>query len=167
MSQNAWTGAIVAVVVIVGGVWWFTSQPVEAPVVDTTTTSEETNTTPATYADTRTQVGVEVDVNTAPLSATVTFNGDAFSPSTVTIAKGGKVTFTSTGGNMWVASDLHPQHTIYSNTTRQQHCPDTAGGAFDQCMPGANFIFTFTKTGTWNYHDHTNANLGGKVVVVD
>jgi plastocyanin len=99
------------------------------------------------------------------MSATVTYNGDSFSPKTVTIAKGGKVTFTSTGGNMWVAADEHPTHTEYAGTSRQQHCPDTAGTAFDQCGPGTSYSFTFSKAGTWDYHDHLNSNLEGTVIV--
>ncbi len=165
MSQNAWVGLIVAVVIIGGGAWWFTSQSAQSPVVDNSTTqSGDTN----EASDTDTQVGVDVNVNTAPMSATITYNGDSFSPSSVTIKKGGTVKWVNTsGGSMWVASAQHPSHTVYSGTARESHCPDTSGTAFDQCAGGGDYSFTFNKVGSWNYHDHINANLFGKVVVVD
>ncbi len=161
MSQNAWIGVIVGVLIIGGGVWWFTSQQAAAPVVvDNSMTLGDTNT--QTTPDT--QAGVEVNVST-PKTVTVTFNGDAFSPKTVTINKGDTVKWVSTGGNMWVASAQHPDHVVYSGTTRSQHCPDTSGTAFDQCAPGTSYSFTFNKTGTWNYHDHLNAQLFGTIIV--
>ena len=106
------------------------------------------------------------------MTAAVTYNGDNFSPSTVTIAEGGTVTFTDTdtGPNpqMWVASDPHPIHNGYDGTSLQQHCaPGYTGAApFDECSSGTSFTFTFTKVGSWGYHDHLNESLGGTVVVV-
>jgi len=102
------------------------------------------------------------------MSATITFNGDAFSPSNVTIAQGGTITFTSTGGPMWIASDPHPIHNGYDGTTQQQHCAAgyTGPKPFDQCSQGTSFSFTFSKVGSWGYHDHLNAGLGGTVTVV-
>lgn len=171
MSQNAWIGAIVAVVVIVGGVWWFTSQPVKAPVVDNSTTeTEDTNIMGTTPSDSNpgTQVGVDISVSTAPMSATITYNGDSFSPQEVTIKRGGTVTWKNTsGGSMWVASAQHPTHGVYGGTSRTEHCPNPTGIAFDQCVGGGDYSFTFDKVGAWNYHDHINSNLFGKVNVVE
>ena len=150
--MKALLGIIVAVIVIGGGYWYWQSTQAPAMMTDTAETSQQPSTSDTTGA-------------AAPMIATVTFNGDAFSPSTVSIAKGGTVTFTSTGGNMWVASNAHPQHTGYSGTTRTQHCPDTSGTVFDQCAPGTSFSMTFQKAGTWGYHDHLNASLGGTVLV--
>lgn len=105
----------------------------------------------------------------APMSATVTYSASGFSPSEVTIKKGGVVTWTnSSGGEMWVASAQHPSHTVYAGTSREAHCPDTAGTAFDQCSGSTgNYSFTFQKVGTWNYHDHLSAQKFGKVTVVE
>lgn len=104
---------------------------------------------------------------TASMTATITYNGDSFSPQEVTIAKGGTVTWVnSSGGKMWVASAQHPSHTVYAGTSRQEHCPDTSGAAFDQCAgETGNYSFIFQKAGTWGYHDHLNSNLFGKVIV--
>ena len=104
----------------------------------------------------------------APMDATIPYNGDSFSPKEVLIRKGGTVTWvTASGGQMWVASAQHPSHTVYSGTSRQEHCPDTSGTAFDQCAGGNNYTFTFDKVGTWNYHDHLNATAFGSVTVVE
>lgn len=102
----------------------------------------------------------------APLSAAVVYGPNGFSPSTVTIAKGGAVTFKNEGaGKMWVAADLHPTHEEYDGTSKNQHCPDTVGTAFDQCSVGASYSFMFGKTGTWHYHNHVNASDTGTVIV--
>jgi plastocyanin len=94
------------------------------------------------------------------------YNAQGFSPATVTIAKGGTVTWVNqSGAGMWVASDQHPSHTGYAGTSRQQHCPDTSGTAFDQCAPGDKYSFTFSKTGTWGFHNHVNATANGTVIV--
>jgi len=104
----------------------------------------------------------------APLSATVSYNGSGFSPATVTIKKGGMVSWSNTGGaSMWVASAQHPTHMGYDGTNLEEHCPDNSGASFDQCKSGNSFSFIFNKTGTWRYHDHMNASAFGSVVVVE
>lgn len=173
--KNAWIWIVVAVIVLGGGIWYWQSTqtgavsddgtPAAADVVDDSGTGA-TQTPGSGTTGTGVTVGATVGATTgAPMTATVTFNGDAFSPSTVTIAKGGTVTFTSTGGDMWVASNPHPAHSGYSGTTVQQHCPDTTGTAFDQCAPGTSYSMTFQKVGTWGYHDHLNHGLTGTVIV--
>ena len=104
----------------------------------------------------------------APMMATVSYNGSAFSPDTVTIAKGGTVTFTDTAGaTMWVASGMHPAHSGYDSTTLSAHCAAGYAGAapFDQCEAGASYSFTFDKVGSWGYHDHKNSSAFGKIIV--
>lgn len=104
-----------------------------------------------------------------PMTATITYSGTSFSPSEVTVKKGGSVTWkNASGAKMWVASAQHPSHTVYAGTARQEHCPDTAGTAFDQCAgESGDYVFSFQKVGTWNYHDHLNATAFGKVIVVE
>jgi plastocyanin len=97
-------------------------------------------------------------------SVTVTYTDGGFSPATVTIAKGGKVDFVNNSSRgFWPASDPHPQHTGYPEAGTCK------GHAFDPCgavAPGATWSFTFTTSGTWEYHNHMSARHGGKVVVV-
>lgn len=68
---------------------------------------------------------------------------------------------------MWVASAMHPAHTGYDDTSKDQHCADGYAGAapFDQCGSGASYSFTFAKSGTWGYHDHRNASAHGTIIV--
>jgi len=159
MQKILWV--VVAIIVIVGGYWWW--QGTQAPA--------ESNAADATAGDT-------ADVTTAPMpvigsttqetivAPTVTYDGKTFSPSAVTIKKGGTVTWKNTSsGKMWVASAQHPTHTVYSGTSRSEHCPDTSNTTFDQCEGGGDYSFTFDKVGTWNYHDHINAGVFGKVIV--
>lgn len=163
MSQNGWIAVIVGILIIAAGAWWFTSANPSAGVGEAMIPAQQDTT-----SDTGAQVGVDVNVNTAPMTATVTYNGSTFSPQEVTIKKGGTVTWKNTsGGSMWVASAQHPAHTVYSGTSRTEHCPDTSGTAFDQCVGGGDYSFTFSKAGTWGYHDHLNPSAFGKIVVVE
>lgn len=97
---------------------------------------------------------------------TVTYSTSGFLPRTVTIEPGTTVTFVNeNGGNMWVASDEHPTHTEYAGTSLSQHCPDPDNSAFDQCVAGAQYSFTFTREGTWEYHNHRAPQHEGTVIV--
>lgn len=100
---------------------------------------------------------------------TITYTSSGFYPKTVTIKKGEIVEWVNnTSGQMWVASAVHPSHSVYSGTTLSQHCPDTANVSFDECSgsgPRGTWSFIFEKTGTWSYHDHLNASNGGSVIV--
>jgi len=85
----------------------------------------------------------------------VTYTGNGFAPNPVTVRVGAIVTFVneSTGG-MWVASDVHPTHQILPG--------------FDQLtsvQKGGMYEYTFDKVGTWRYHNHTNPQDAGSVVV--
>lgn len=130
------------------------------------TTSGTTESNEGTPTGTTLSVGGEVTTG-APMTASVTYTGTAYTPSTVTIKKGGTVTFTSATPNMWVASAQHPTHSAYSGTSRAEHCAASYSGAapFDQCTQGSSFSFKFDKTGTFPYHDHVNASVFGKVIV--
>ena len=165
--QNIWVWVVVAIIVVGGGYWWWQSSQTPAMSDDGTPTAVDAigdaNTQPSDSTSATPSTGAG---STAPMTATVTYNGSSFSPSEVTIKKGGTVTFTSTG-DMWVASGPHPAHSGYSGTNKNQHCPDTSKTAFDQCAPGSSYSFTFQKAGTWPYHDHLNAGVFGKIIVVE
>ncbi len=98
----------------------------------------------------------------------ITHANGSFSPNTVTIKKGTRVTFVnSEGAAMWVASDLHPTHTDFDGTNKSEHCAAgyTGPAPFDQCSSGDNFSFTFDKAGTWAYHNHLRASEIGTIIV--
>ncbi len=165
MKKLTW---LIIVVIVVGGVyWWMQGSPVSAP-VENVPTVPANSITPEPAAPT-----ADANATGAAMTATVSYNGTAFTPAEVTIKKGGTVTFTSTstststGADMWVATAQHPEHTGYAGTTRTEHCPDAAGVAFDQCIKGSAYTFTFEKTGTWPYHNHMKLGAYGKVIVVE
>lgn len=103
----------------------------------------------------------------APAFTTVIYTAQGFSPEIVTIRVGDTVRFTNQSSNeMWVASANHPTHTQYDGTTREMHCPD--GGSFDQCArsgTGTTWAYTFTKAGTFQYHNHAASGDTGTVMV--
>ncbi len=88
----------------------------------------------------------------------VVYTSNGFTPQTVTIKKGDTVTFENkTGKSASVASNNHPTHLLYPEF--DQYKTDQRGKD--------EFKFTFTKVGTWGYHDHLNAGMGGTVVVTE
>jgi plastocyanin len=153
MKTSSIVAVVVAVMVIAGAVWWLMSQPAATPQANTQA--------PAAVADNTTP--------SAPMSATVTYGPNGFSPSTVTVAKGGTVTWVTAPGadEMWVASNPHPIHNAYDGTTLSQHCAAGYSGPapLDQCSAGTSFSFTFNQVGTWGYHNHGNHSDTGTVVV--
>ncbi|MDP2789851.1 MAG: cupredoxin domain-containing protein [bacterium] len=96
---------------------------------------------------------VAANVNTnAAIAVSITSSG--FSPNTVTVKAGTVVTWTnSSGGDIRVASDPHPTHT------------DLPGLDSSTLGNGDSYSFTFTKVGTWGYHDHLDPILKGSVTV--
>lgn len=88
-------------------------------------------------------------------SALVTYSDRGFSPEIVEIAVGGTVTFKNEATrDLWVASNDHPAHLLYPEFDAKK------GYA-----PGSEYRFTFEKAGTWKYHDHLKASLGGTIIV--
>lgn len=92
---------------------------------------------------------------TAPLSATVSITSSGFLPATVTIGVGGTVTWKNDDlARHQPASDPHPAHTGLAGF-------DAVGGLGQ----GETYQYTFTRTGTFPYHDH-NFTLRQATVVV-
>ncbi len=88
----------------------------------------------------------------------VTYDPKGFSPTTLTVKKGTAVKFVNkSGSTMSVASNPHPTHTDYPG--------------FDQFKSDARgkdeYSFTFTKVGSWGFHNHAKPSDGGTVVVTE
>lgn len=143
MNRSVIIGIIVAVVVIGGIAYWYSTQ-------------NQSYTPPAATQTTQ-------PTPTAPSTATVTYTDSGFSPSSVTISKGGTVIFKNTASDdVWVASNPHPIHTGYPTTG------GCVGSTFDSCKnitPGSSWSFTFDFVGSWGYHNHLNPVEGGTVIV--
>ncbi|KKQ36019.1 MAG: Plastocyanin [Candidatus Nomurabacteria bacterium GW2011_GWB1_37_5] len=86
---------------------------------------------------------------------TVIYTSTGFSPETFEAVIGTKVKFENQSDRtFWVASDPHPIHT------------DLPG--FDAGRPIQRFEsyeFTFNKTGTFRYHDHSRPSYGGTIII--
>jgi plastocyanin len=91
----------------------------------------------------------------AGANATIRYTNSGFDPADLVVARGTTVTFVNeSSGQMWVASNDHPTHSILPG--------------FDQLVgvaTGANYEFTFDQEGTWGFHNHLSANHTGRIVV--
>jgi plastocyanin len=92
----------------------------------------------------------------APSAAvTISMTDTGFSPARVTVTAGTTVTFVNDGqAQHWPASDVHPTHDILPEF-------DSKRGV----ATGGTYAHTFTKAGTWNFHDHLNPRFTGTVTV--
>ena len=173
--RSTWIWVVILIIIIGGGFWWWESN--QTPAVDTgassvasqsqTSAADQGSAAPTTDAPAINQPQDTTPAATPSSAVTVTYDGNSFSPSSVPIKQGGTVTFTDTSGSMWIASNSHPSHTGYDGTSRGEHCASGYTGArpFDQCSRGTSYTLTFTKTGSWGYHDHLNDVARGIVVV--
>lgn len=106
-----------------------------------------------------------------PAFTVITLTDNGFSPSSVTIAVGETVRFINDSSRgMWIGADEHPTHTEYDGTSTREHCSNgmSTGGSFDQCTSVANgefWDYTFTKSGTFGFHNHVGASHTGTVIV--
>jgi len=98
-----------------------------------------------------------------PKKVTVTYTNSGFSPTSIEVAVGETITFINESNHgMWIASNVHPIHTIYPTTG------GCIGSSFDACesfKTGEGWSFTFDIVGSWKYHNHVNASRGGTVIV--
>ncbi|HTR19165.1 MAG TPA: hypothetical protein VMH91_04300 [Candidatus Paceibacterota bacterium] len=160
-KQLAWV--VVVVVIAVGAFWWWSST--RGQVATTQPVGNSQTSTPSSQQGATLPSGSGTGI---PTSVTVTYNGSSFSPADARVAQGGTVTWISTGGDMWIASDPHDLHNGYDGTTMEQHCASGYTGVppFDECAGGTSYSFTFNKVGVWGYHDHLNDDAVGSVTVV-
>lgn len=166
MNTSTLVGVFVAALLLGGAGWWFYNSnnvgSLAGEQATTTATMPEEHGETGGNAQTGTSVGVTVGT-----THTVTYSDDGFSPKDITIKVGDTVAWVNnTSGDMWVASAVHPTHSVYAGTSLREHCgsgPSTT--AFDQCEGGKTYTFTFTKEGLHRYHDHINASKTGSITV--
>ncbi len=108
--------------------------------------------------------------DTVARTATVTITASGYEPQTVTIAKGGTVTWTNTTNTSnRPATAMHPTHLNYPGSDIQKCGTGEQRTIFDACrnlLNGESYAFKFDETGEWPYHDHVEAKIFGKVIVV-
>ncbi len=107
--------------------------------------------TPATPA----AAPAELKVTTEPAKiVTVSYTGSTFTPASFSLKVGDTVAFVNNGSSgIRVSSNPHPAHTEHSE--------------FDSrtLEPKATWPFTFTKAGTYSYHNHLNPGAAGSITV--
>lgn len=146
---------VIAIIVVAVGAWFVYGRTMEAPVVENVATTTPDTVLPTVSAQTH----------------TVTYTDTGFSPASTEIAVGDTVRFVNESTTeMWVGADEHPTHTSYDGTSTREHCADgkSTGGAFDQCArsaKGTSWSYTFTKAGSFDYHNHARSADGGTIVV--
>jgi plastocyanin len=92
--------------------------------------------------------------NSKQTENTVSLTENGYSPMTLKIKAGSKVTWTNNSGVMaTVSSDPHPTHTDY---------PPLNLGKFED---GATLSLIFDKPGTYGYHNHLNSSQTGTIIV--
>lgn len=163
-------GIIVAILVVGAGYFLFVNKshaPVQNPATTETNTSADAETiNPAGTVETGSPDAQGMGAAGQPL-VTVTYTDTGFSPKTVNVPAGTTVRFVNNStGTMWIGSNDHPTHSKYDGTTLEEHCANKT--SFDQCggaPAGGTYDFTFTKVGTFGYHNHAHTNSTGSVVV--
>lgn len=117
------------------------------------TTPEASNQTPSPSDNTPTPAPTtpKQTIKTYEISMTAT----GFQPGNLTINAGDTVKFVNRDtAAHWPASNPHPTHTNYSGFDAKQ-----------AVAAGSSWSFTFTKTGSWGYHDHLAPSMGGTIIV--
>ncbi len=154
-------GLIVAILIVGGVVLVMNQNKAQAPSDETNdTTSVDPTPSPSVTPDptpspTETPTPAPSPTSTAPKTVTISMTDSGFSPNTITINNGDTVKFVNNGTKgIWPASAPHPTHTDYPGFD--------AGKAV---QPGGSYSFTFTKVGTWKYHNHSNSSQFGSITV--
>jgi plastocyanin len=85
----------------------------------------------------------------------VKLTDNGWEPSTLTIKSGDTVKFENdSSDDAWPASNVHPTHLLYPGFDAKK-----------PLLPGDSYSFTFTKAGSWGYHNHLEPDVQGTIVV--
>jgi plastocyanin len=139
MSKSTLAAIIIAVIIIAGGALALTHN--------------SSNNTPAPATNNTTQnKPAASSTNSNPVTATgsIDINNMMFTPSQITIAKGGTVTWTNNDSTA---------HTVTDDLS------NVDGPASGDIQPGSTYSFTFNKTGSFQYHCSIHPYMRGTIVV--
>jgi len=96
----------------------------------------------------------EQNTSNAALGTTIDYTDKGFSPAELRVKAGEKVEFkNSSSKTVQVNSNPHPTHTLFAELN------------IGAIAAGQTKSVTFTKAGTYSYHNHLNASQGGTIVV--
>lgn len=150
-------GIIVLISVVIGGLLLFKGNDQSG----TTTTSTVTSTPSTSLSQPDVMTGPEEEKKVeegAVGETTIRYTSSGFSPSSVTVKSGDKVTWVNNDNKeIRIGVNPHPQHT--SNQ-------EVSGGEYTLNLgPGEQKSVVITKTGTFGYHNHLNASQGGSITI--
>lgn len=135
--RNKWIIGIIAIVVLAGGFFLLSKGSSPSSTPETSTPTPEATEEAATN---------EQNV--------ITLTQRGFSPMVLTIKAGVTVTWENKSGKVaTINSDPHPAHTNYAPLN------------LDNLPDGGNLSLTFSKPGTYGYHNHLNPSLTGVIIV--
>jgi len=135
-----WIVGIIIVVVLVGGGWAFYNH-----------NKSHTSTTNGASANSSSQSSTSnTSSNQTAAAGTVNITNMMFTPSQITVKKGDTVT--------WTNNDTLT-HTVTDDLS------DVGGPASGNIAPGSSYSFTFTKTGSFQYHCNIHSSMHGTIVV--
>ncbi|HUS26069.1 MAG TPA: cupredoxin domain-containing protein [Nevskiaceae bacterium] len=138
--------AVVAVIVIAGGAWLLTKK-------DSTGTNSSTNTS-SSASDNQSSNDKGAPGTNETVAATITYDGNGFSPSKTTVKSGSTIKITnSSDSDLQFDSNPHPNHT------------DNTELNVGIVAPGESTTFKVTTKGTFKYHNHLASSEGGEIVV--
>ena len=87
-------------------------------------------------------------------AAVITFDGNSFSPASMTVKSGATITIKNTSADdLQMDSNPHPVHT------------DDTDLNVGEVAPGQSATFTVTKKGIFGYHNHLDPGVGGKITI--
>lgn len=157
---------IILGVIIIGGIFLI-GKDAEAPAQNTLEENENTGTT--TEQTMEEENNNSSEENTPTQEVIVRYTSEGFTPQKIEVPVGTTVTFVNESSNkMWVATNVHPSHTVYPDSDINKCGTEEASTIFDQCEStenGGSYSFTFNKVGEWDYHNHSRSKDGGTVVV--
>lgn len=135
---------IVVLLLVVLGIYLITSNNKNTTPINTSQTS--TVTTPS--QTTTTTTSTTVTSNATPANVSVDIRNLSFNPGVLNIKTGTKVT--------WINND-NVAHTVTSDSNNLFNSPTLS--------PGDSFSFTFTNSGSVNYHCNIHTMMQGEVIV--
>ena len=153
MSRNSIIAIIIIVLVLAAGAALVKRNNTQSVATTDTTPTPTASSTPNTA--TSTTPGTTTSESPSASAFVVTYTSSGFTPSTLTVPSGTTVQFVNGSSNsMWVASDPHPTHTDYPGFDAKK-----------SYTSGETYSFTFTKTGSWGFHNHLNPSDTGRIIV--
>lgn len=130
-------GLILIIIAIIVIVWGVTR--------NNNNSSNQTSSGPGTSSQQTNQ-----NNSSSPRAGTINIRNMMFTPSQITIAKGGTVT--------WTNNDT-TTHTVVDDLA------NAGGPNSGDIAPGQSYSFTFTKTGSLQYHCSIHPSMRGTIVV--